>query len=145
MVKAFEVDSRRSFAGSAITKFSPPKENSWLGPISMRFMASFIFNSPVVRRPSGGGQHLLGSKLAANFRKEHFALATLGGIKTAGVPSDPLISPRFAGADTKLGGPVAITPGRRRMLIASRHHSINHGRFQVAQVNEQAIQIFEEI
>ncbi len=31
------------------------------------------------------------------------------------------------------------------MVIALRHHSINHGRFQVPQVNEEAIQIFEEI
>src|SRR5438552_14350022 len=55
------------------------------------------------------------------------------------------MSPRFAGADTKFGCPVTIAPGQRRMLIASRHHSINHRRFQVAQVDEQAIQIFEEI
>jgi len=40
---------------------------------------------------------------------------------------------------------MAITARRRPVLFASRHCSINHGRFQVAQVNEQAVQAFQEI
>src|SRR4029077_4196596 len=52
---------------------------------------------------------------------------------------------RHGRADTKFRCPMAITARRRRMLFASRHCSINHGRFQVAQVYEQAIQVLEEI
>ena len=93
----------------------------------------------------GGGQDVL-DQACGHPRKAHFVRATLRLDQNGWfAQGDPVISPGFGGADTKFRCPMAITARRWRMLLASCHCSINHGRFQVAQVYKQAIQVLEEI